>query len=66
MVKNVGIKLGLNHRFAYGVATISIHLKIIGLFCKRALQKRQYSAKETYNFKESTNCSHPITVWRRK
>jgi len=27
-------------------------LKIIGLFCKRALWKRLYSAKETYNFKE--------------
>jgi len=44
----------------YGVATISRLLKIIGLFCKRALQKRQYSAKETYNFKEPTNRSHPI------
>jgi len=27
-------------------------LKIIGLFCKRALSKRLYSAKETYDFKE--------------
>jgi len=34
----------------YGVATISRLLKMIGLFCKRALQKRLYSAKETYNF----------------
>jgi len=33
---------------------------MIGLFCKRALQKRLYSAKETYDFKESTNRSHPI------
>jgi len=45
-----------------GVATISRLLKIIGLFCKRALQKRRYSAKETYNFKEPTNRSHPIQV----
>jgi len=30
-------------------------LKIIGLFCKRTLCKRRYSARETYNFKESTN-----------
>jgi len=37
----------------YGVATISRLLKIIGLFCTRALEKRLYSAKETYNFKES-------------
>jgi len=44
----------------YGVATISRLLKMIGLFCKRALQKRRYSAKETYNFKEPTNYSHFI------
>ena len=34
--------------------------KIIGLFCKRALSKRQYSAKETYNFIDPTDRSHPI------
>jgi len=39
-------------RSYYGVATSSSLLKIIGLFCKRALQKRRYSTKETYNFKE--------------
>jgi len=39
----------------YGVATISRLLEIIRLFCKRALQKRLYSAKETCNFKEPTN-----------
>ena len=44
---------------AYGVATISRLLKMIGLFCKRALQKRLYSAKETYSFKERANHSHP-------
>jgi len=44
----------------YGVATISRLLKIISLVCKRALWKRLYSAKGTYNFKEPTNCSHPI------
>ena len=42
------------------MATISRLLKIISLFCKRALQKRLYSAKETYNFMESTTHSHPI------
>ena len=46
--------------FWQGVATISRLLKMIGLFCKRALEKRRYSAKETYNFKEPTNRSHPI------
>ena len=42
-------------RIHYGVASISRLLEIIGLFCKRALQKRLYSAKETYHFKEPTN-----------
>ena len=44
----------------YGVATISKLLKIIGLFCKRYLSKRMYSAKEAYIFKEPTNHSYPI------
>jgi len=35
---------------------------MIGLFCKRALWKRQYSAKETYNWIGPTNYSHPIFV----
>jgi len=39
--------------------SISRLLKIIGLFCKRALQKRLYSTKETYNFKEPSIRSHP-------
>ena len=47
-------------RWRYGLATSSRLLKIIGLFCKRALQKRLYSAKETCNFKEPTNSSHTI------
>jgi len=46
----------------YGVATIRRLFKIIGLFCKRALYKRLDSAKETRNFKEPTNCSHPIDL----
>jgi len=36
---------------------------MIGLFCKRALQKRRYSARETYNFKEPTNRSHPTSLF---
>ena len=44
----------------YGVATVSRLFKRIGLFCKRALEKRRYSAKETYSFKEPTNRRHPI------
>jgi len=34
----------------YGMATISRLLKNIGLFCKRALQKRRFSAEESSNF----------------
>jgi len=49
--------------YIYEVATTSRLLKIIGLFCKRALKKRRHSAKETYDFKEPTNCSHPI-AWQ--
>ena len=44
----------------YGVATISRMLKNIGLFCKRALQKRPVFCKETCIFKHPTNRSHPI------
>jgi len=35
---------------SYGVATTCRLLKIIGLFCKRALYKRRYSAKETSQY----------------
>jgi len=37
----------------YGVATICRLLKIIGLFCKKALLKRLYSAKKTDHFQEA-------------
>ena len=46
----------------YGVATISRLLRITGPFCKRTLEKRLYSVKETYNFKEPTIRSHPICI----
>jgi len=35
-------------------------IKIVGIFCKRALQKRRYSAKETYDLVDPTHRSHPI------
>ena len=47
----------------YGVAKISRMLKNIGLFCKRALQKRPIFCKETYIFKHPTNRSHPISIY---
>ena len=40
---------------------ISRMLKNIGLFCKRALQKRPVFCKETCIFKHPTNRSHPIS-----
>ena len=39
----------------YEVATISRMLKNIGLFCKRAVQKRPIFCKETFIFQHSTN-----------
>jgi len=47
----------------YGVATISRMLKNIGLFCKRALQKRPVFCKETCIFKHPTHRSHPICTY---
>jgi len=51
--------------WCFRVAMISRLLKIIGLFCKKALRKRRHSARETYNFKEPTNRSHPISPLQR-
>jgi hypothetical protein len=50
--------------YRYWVATISRLLQIIGLFCEKALEKRRFSAKETYNLKEPTDRSHPICSYR--
>jgi len=47
----------------YGVATISRLLKIIGLFCRILSLVYGSFAKETYNFKEPTNRSHPIYTY---
>jgi len=52
--------LGAPHLFVYGVALVSWIDWIIGLFCERALKKRQYSAKQTYRLIDPTNRSHPI------
>jgi len=45
----------------YGVALVSRIDKMIGLFCKRALSKRRYSAKETCHVIDPTDRSHPIS-----
>ena len=47
----------------YGVALVSRIDKIICLFCKRALQQRQYSAKGTYNLIDPIDRSHPIAQY---
>jgi len=46
----------------YGVATVGRIDKIVGLFCKRDLLKRQYSAKETYDLIDPTDRSHPVCI----
>jgi len=46
----------------YGVASATRIDKIIGFLCKRALQKRQYSAKETYDLIDHTDRIHPIVI----
>jgi len=46
----------------YGVATMSRLLKIIGLFCRISSVLYGSFAKETYDFKEPTNRSHPISA----
>jgi len=60
--KNTGTRQTTLHqrRWTYGVALVSRLDKIIGLFCKRGLQKSQYSAKDTYSFIDPTDRSHPI------
>jgi len=50
-------------KYWYGVAKIRRLPKILRLFRKRALLKRQYSEKETNSFKELTNRSHPISIY---
>ena len=49
----------------YPLASASRIDNIIGLFCKRALYKKQYSAKKTYNCIDPTDRSHPILQMQR-
>jgi len=46
---------------SYGVATIGSVLKIICLFCRISSLLWGSFAKETYDLKEPTNRSHPIS-----
>jgi len=46
------------------VALVSRNDKIIGLFGKRDLSKRRYSAKETYNFVDPTDRSDPMPKYK--
>jgi len=50
---------------SYGVAADSRIDKLRFLFCKRAVQKRRYSAKETRNFIDPANRSHAIVCFSR-
>ena len=47
--------------YTHGVATISRPLKIVGLFCRMSSLLSGSFAKETYDCKEPTNRSHPIS-----
>ena len=49
----------------YGVATISRLFEIIGLFCRLSSLLSGSFAKETYNLKEPTNRSHPVSASRK-
>ena len=51
--------------YVHRVASTSRLLQIVDLFCKRALYQRRYYARETYNFKEPINRSHPIARYTR-
>ena len=48
----------------YGVATVGRLLKIIVRFCRILSLLKGSFAKETYNFEEPTNRSHPISLPR--
>ena len=56
------LHVNMAHSCEHWVATIRRLLKIIGLFCKRALQKRPVFSKKTHNFEEPTNRSP--SIWR--
>jgi len=57
-------RVSLRHPVSWhGVALASRIDKIIGLFCRRALYKRRYSAKETCNLIDPTDYSHPISCF---
>ena len=51
-------------QWSYGVATMSRPLQIIGLFCRILFLFKGSFAKETYDFKEPTDRSHPIRAMR--
>ena len=46
--------------YTYVVASMRRLLKTIGLYCRLSSILQDSFAKETYNFKEPTNQSHPI------
>jgi len=60
---HVYINVIITYVFWYSIP-LSRHSIQIGLFCKRVLYKRQYSAKETYHLIDPTYRSHPITLYR--
>jgi len=63
-VVSTGTGLYSMQSFLYGVATISRLLRMIGLFCRISSLLQGSFAKETYDFEEPTNHSHPIAIER--
>ena len=53
----------IQQQYFCGVATCSRLLKIVGVFCTISSLLQSSFAKETYDFKEPTNRSHPIHVY---
>jgi len=57
----------LIHTHSHSFTLIHTHSHIAkdtGLFCKKAQWKRRYSAKETYDFIDPTDRSHPILSYQ--
>jgi len=51
-------------KYPKGPSQLPMAVKIISLFCKRALQKRRYSVKETYNICVAAHMSHALQMCR--
>ena len=58
--------IGRQYIYKYGVAAVSGIDKSIGLFCRISSLLQVSFAKETYNFIDPTNQSHPIHIYEKR